>query len=82
MWLLSIKKSTKPDKKYTATFCKCEKKNACKGTNHKVVQFGQAGSETFIDSKDEKKKAAYLARHRKAENWNDPTTAGVRGQLV
>ena len=76
MWLLSVKPSTKQDKKYTATFCKCEKKNACKGTNHILVDFGQKGGSTYIDHKDQKKKDAYLARHKANENWNDPTTAG------
>ena len=82
MWLLSVKKSTKPDKKYTATFCKCKLKNECKGTNHKVVQFGSKGSETFLDHKDEKKKAAYIARHRANENWNDPTTPGALSKYL
>ena len=77
MWLLSVKPSTKQDKKYTATFCKCEKKNACKGTNHRLVDFGQKGGSTYIDHKDQKKKDAYLARHKANENWNDPTTAGA-----
>lgn len=82
MWLLSVKKSTKPDKKYTATFCKCEKKDQCKGTNNKIVHFGSKGSETFLDHKDEKKKSAYIARHRKGENWNDPTSAGALSKYL
>lgn len=82
MWLLDISKSTKPDKKYTATFCKCEKKNACKGSNHKLVQFGSKGSQTFLDHKDEKKKAAYIARHKVNENFNDPTSAGALSRWI
>ena len=82
MWLLSVKPSTKPEKKYTATFCKCEKKNECKGKNHKVVHFGYKGSTTFIDSRDEKKKAAYIARHKVNENWNDPTSAGALSRWI
>ena len=77
MWLLSVKSSPKAEKRFRATFCKCEKKNACKGTNHKVVDFGQKGGSTYIDHKDEDKKKAYLARHRVNENWSDPTTAGA-----
>ena len=68
---------SKPEKKYTATFCKCEKKNACKGSNHKIVHFGSKGSETFIDSQDKVKRANYLARHRANEDWDNPTTAGA-----
>jgi hypothetical protein len=82
MWLLSVKKSTKPDKKYTAVFCKCKIKNECKGSNHKVVSFGSKGSETFLDHKDEKKKSAYIARHSKGENWNDPTSAGALSKYL
>ena len=77
MWLLSVKSSPKAEKRFRATFCKCEKKNACKGTNHKVVDFGQKGGSTYIDHKDEDKKKAYLARHRVREDWSDPTTAGA-----
>ena len=76
MWLMSVKPSDKPEKKYMATFCKCEKKSECKGTNYKTTHFGQKGSSTYIDHKDKKKKDAYIARHRKNENWNDYTSAG------
>lgn len=60
-----------------ATFCKCEKKNECKGTNHKVVHFGQKGSSTYVDHKDEIKRKNYLQRHKANENWNDFTSAGA-----
>ncbi len=76
MWLLGITKSDKPEKKMKATFCKCEKKNECKGSNHKVVHFGQKGSSTYLDHNDEDKKKAYIARHKPNENWNNPLTAG------
>jgi len=61
-----IEKSEKKTKKLKATF-----------GNGKVVHFGSAGSSTFIDSKDEKKKAAYLSRHEKNEDWNDPYSPGA-----
>jgi len=82
MWLLSVKNSPKPEKKLMATFCKCEKKNECKGKNHKVVHFGSKGSSTFIDSKDNKKKDAYIARHKVNENFNDPTSAGALSRWI
>jgi hypothetical protein len=74
MWLLKVQPSDNKGKKLEATFCKCDKKNACKGSNHKVVSFGSKGSSTFID---EDKKKAYLARHKVNENWNDATSAGA-----
>jgi hypothetical protein len=82
MWLLGIKKSPKPDKKLEATFCMCEKKNACKGTNHKVVHFGSKGSKTFLDHNDEKIKDNYIARHKVNEDWNKPTTAGALSRFI
>ena len=82
MWLLSVKPSTKPEKKLVATFCKCEKKNECKGSNHKLVHFGSKGSNTFIDSNDEKKKDAYIARHKVNEDWTKPTTAGALSRFI
>ncbi len=79
MFLLDVKPSTRKDKKLVATFCLCKEKNACRGTNHKVVHFGQKGSETFTEGASEEKKKAYLARHGKSpgEDWSDPTTPGA-----
>mgnify|MGYP003650401597 CR=1 FL=1 len=76
MWLLSVNKSDKPEKKLKAVFCKCEKKNECKGGNHKTVHFGSKGSSTYLDNKNEKTKDAYIARHKVNENFNDPMSAG------
>jgi len=82
MWLLGITKSDKPEKRLKATFCKCEKKNACKGSNHKVVHFGQKGGSTYIDHKDDEKKENYIARHKVNENWRDATTAGALARFI
>jgi hypothetical protein len=65
MKLLSVKKSTAKNKKYTAIFDD--------GTS---THFGLQGSSTYIDHKDDKKKDAYIARHKVNENWNDPKSAG------
>lgn len=64
MYML-IEASTKKTKRYVATF-----------DNGKVVHFGQAGGKTYIDHKDKAKRDAYLARHKKNENWDDPYSAG------
>lgn len=82
MWLLSITKSEKPEKRLKATFCKCEKKNECKGSNHKVVHFGAKGGSTYIDHKDDKKKENYLNRHKVNEDWTKPTTAGALSRFI
>ena len=73
--LLSIKPSTKADKKYMATF------ETDKGRT-KTTHFGASGYDDFIKTKDEKKKAAYIARHKVNENFNDPTTAGALSRFI
>jgi hypothetical protein len=79
---MNIKKSDRAEKKLEATFCKCDKKNDCKGRNMKVVHFGSKGSSTYLDHKDEDKKNAYLARHKVNENWNDRTSAGALSRFI
>jgi hypothetical protein len=65
-----IKKSTNKDKKMMAIFYDGEKKI-------KTTHFGASGYTDFIKSGgDEKKKKAYLDRHRTNENWNDYMTPG------
>ena len=76
MKLLSIKPSDRSTKKYTATFCMCEGPTACCDRERKKVHFGQKGSSTYIDHRDDSKKDAYIARHRVNENFNNPTTPG------
>ena len=61
-----IQKSTRAGKRFMATYA-----------NGKVVHFGQAGGSTYIDHGDKAKREAYLARHSKRENWNDPYSAGA-----
>jgi len=68
---MKIEKSTRAGKKYMATF-----------SNGKTVHFGSAGSSTYLDHKDKKKREAYLARHRVNENWNDPYSAGALSRFL
>lgn len=58
-----IQKSTRKGKRFQATYL-----------NGKVVHFGQAGGQTYIDHGDKAKREAYLARHgaNKRERWDDP----------
>lgn len=74
MKLLSIKPSDRPTKKYVATFLIDDKE--------KRVHFGYKGSQTFLDHGDEKKRLAYVARHSKNENFNDPLTAGSLARWI
>jgi hypothetical protein len=74
--LVSIKKSTRPDKKYMATF-----------NDGTTTHFGAAGMQNYGGvgkerhlSKERKKR--YLSRHKKRENWNDPKTAGALSRWI
>ena len=57
-----IQKSNRAGKKYMAQ------------VGDKTVHFGATGHLDFTTSKDEKRKASYLARHKTSENW---TLSGV-----
>ena len=70
-----IKKSTNKDKKMMAIFYDGEKKI-------KITHFGASGYTDYILSKDEKKKQAYLDRHRTNENWNDYMSAGSLSRWI
>jgi hypothetical protein len=74
MKLLSIKKSSKPDKKFMAEFEKDGRK--------KIVHFGMSGADDFTLTGDEKQKELYLLRHRARENWNEPDTAGALARWI
>ena len=43
-----------------------------------TVHFGSVPYESFIDHKDETRKASYLARHKAREDW---TLCGVLGTM-
>jgi len=75
MKLLSIKPSTKPEKKYMAVF-------ETDAGRTKTTHFGAAGMSDYTKSKDPERKALYLQRHKANENWNDPTSAGALSRYV
>ena len=43
---------------------------------HKKIDFGDDRYEDYTQHGDPKRKALYIQRHKKNENWNDPLTAG------
>ena len=53
-----LTKSKKPDKKYDARI-----------DGSKTVSFGQKGASDFTKHKNTDRKEAYLARHKKNEDW-------------
>ena len=68
---VTIKKSTKPDKKLMATF-----------DNKKTIHFGAAGMDDYSKTKDKQQKMRYLTRHQKNENWTVCDTAGSLARWI
>ena len=68
-----ISKSKKPDKKYDARI---------NGT--KTVSFGQKGASDFTKHKNTDRKEAYIARHKKNEDWtkSGAKTAGFYSRWI
>jgi hypothetical protein len=72
--LLSIKRSPKKDKKYMATFSR--------DGRIKKVHFGARGMSDYTKHKDSARKTRYINRHRKRENWADPTSPGALSRYI
>lgn len=68
--LIKITKSTKSTKKMMAIF------EDCNTGRRKTVHFGAKNYDDFTTHGDPARKKRYIDRHRKNENWNDPTSAG------
>jgi len=65
-----ITQSDRKDKRYLATF-----------DNGTKIHFGSKG-QSYIDHADKAKRDAYLKRHAKNENWEDPYTAGALSKWI
>ncbi len=73
--LINVRRSTRPTKKLMATFLK-------DNGRERTIHFGQKGSNTFSEGATEGKKDAYLIRHKKNEDWNNPLSAGALSRWV
>ena len=49
---------------------------------YKVIKFGAFGYDDFTITGDQKRKTAYLNRHRSREDWLDPRTAGALSRWI
>lgn len=67
--LLSVKPSPKAEKKLVATFER--------DGREKKVHFGQRGAPDFTKTRDKEQRRRYIERHKRNENWNDPTSPGA-----
>ena len=72
--LLSIKRSPNKEKKYMATFSR--------NGRIKKVHFGARGMSDYTKHKDSQRKSRYIQRHKKRENWSDPTSAGALSRYI
>jgi len=72
--LIKVVKSPKKEKKYRAVFSR--------EGRIKNVDFGSFGMSDYTIHKDSKRKTRYENRHKKRENWNDPTTAGALSKWI
>ena len=66
-----IKRSSKAGKKFDAVI-----------NGKKTVSFGAKGYEDYTIHKDKDRKQNYSQRHKKNENWSDPTTAGFYAKHI
>jgi hypothetical protein len=74
--LISIKKSTRSDKKLMATF-----------SDGTITHFGASGYQNYggVGKErhlDKERKERYIERHKSRENWSDPRTAGALSRFV
>jgi hypothetical protein len=75
---LELVKASDGVHKYTARF-------ESEGGREKSVSFGAAGMNDytkFSPLERDKRKERYLTRHRKRENWDDPTSAGALSRWI
>lgn len=75
---LGIYPSDKSDKKYYAEF-------ETDAGRTKRTYFGAAGMKDYTKhspAERDKRRQAYLTRHRATENWNDPTSAGALARWI
>ena len=70
MTSMTIKKSTKKEKKYMAIFTNK------KDNKSKTTHFGSAGMDDYTKTKDKDQRERYRKRHKKDLNTNDPKRAG------
>lgn len=74
--LVKITKSNKADKKMMAVF------EDCNTGRQKTTHFGAKNYSDFLQHKDPERKQRYINRHKRNENWNDPTSAGALSRWI
>jgi hypothetical protein len=72
MKFISLKHSTKPNKKYVIEFSEPKK----------TIHFGSKNSSTYLNHKDKHLKANYLKRHQVNENWDEVNAGSLSAFLL
>ena len=72
MKFISLKQSSKPNKKYVIKFSEPKK----------IIHFGSKNSSTYLDHKDKTKRENYLKRHKANENWDDINAGSLSAFLL
>ena len=72
MKFISLKHSSKPNKKYVIEFSEPKK----------IIHFGSKNSSTYLDHKDKQKRENYLKRHKVNENWDDVNAGSLSAVIL
>ena len=72
MKFISLKHSSKPNKKYVIEFSEPKK----------TIHFGSKMSSTYLDHKDKHAKENYLKRHRVNENWDEVNAGSLSAYIL
>ena len=75
MDFISLAPSSRKNKKYEIVFMK-------ENGRPLTIHFGSKNSQTYIDHKDKAKRAAYIARHQKNENWDEVNAGSLSRYLL
>lgn len=70
-----IKKSQKPEKKYSITFLNTTGR-------YKTIYFGDSKYGDFLQTKNKKQLKHYDSRHRIHEDWHNPHTSGFWAKYI
>lgn len=72
MKFVSLKPSSRPNKRYVISFSEPKK----------TIHFGAKNGSTYIDHKDKIKRHNYLKRHIVNENWSDVNAGSLSAILL
>ena len=72
MKFISLKPSTRPNKRFMITFSEPKQ----------TIHFGAKDGSTYLDHKDKTKRKNYLARHKVREDWTKVNAGSLSALLL